>query len=439
MRRFRIITALCLTAITLMVAANAWYLYSLYNSIKEQTLQTVTECVRRADILEILSRLGRGTHGSDESFIRMTLRIEGRQTPDGRYEYPNLLENIGQTMSGYFHIIEESDSLLPARDYVMFDSIFRRELSNSGLYPEIATVRPSKDNIEPQQGLWNVEFAISPDDKPIYTAYFSNLNSHILQRMSGIVTTSAIILCLMAFLIWYLLHWVTMLRTIEQMKEDFTHNMTHELKTPVAVAYSAADSMLRYYDQSDEKRNRQFLAIIMERLSFLSGMIENILSMSMQRFKTMRLDIKPVALRPLVTEIAGMMELKASKPVTLTVDIPDDLYVRADPLHLGNVLSNIIDNAVKYSGDEVEIRIAGDSRSITIADNGIGIDRAHLPYIFDKFYRVTSGDRYEVGGYGLGLYYVRQIIAHHGWNISVASKPEQGTIFTIRTSANEEK
>lgn len=439
MRRFRIITALCLTAITLMVAANAWYLYSLYNSIKEQTLQTVTECVRRADILEILSRLGRGTHGSDESFIRMTLRIEGRQTPDGRYEYPNLLENIGQTMSGYFHIIEESDSLLPARDYVMFDSIFRRELSNSGLYPEIATVRPSKDNIEPQQGLWNVEFAISPDDKPIYTAYFSNLNSHILQRMSGIVTTSAIILCLMAFLIWYLLHWVRRLRTIEQMKEDFTHNMTHELKTPVAVAYSAADSMLRYYDESDEKRNRQFLAIIMERLSFLSGMIENILSISMQRFKTMRLDIEPVALRPLVTEIAGMMELKASKPVTLAVDIPDDLYVRADPLHLGNVLSNIIDNAVKYSGDEVEIRIAGDSRSITIADNGIGIDKAHLPYIFDKFYRATSGDRYEVGGYGLGLYYVRQIIALHGWNISVASKPEQGTIFTIRTSANEEK
>lgn len=439
MRRFRIITAVCLTAITLMVAANAWYLYSLYNSIKEQTLQTVTECVRRADMLEILSRIGGRTHGQDESFIRMSFHIVGNKTPQGRYEYPNLLENIGQTMSEYFHSVEASDSLLPARDYATLDSIFHKELYNSGLFPEIATIRAVNDSIKERRNLWNVEFAISPDDKPIYTAYFSNLNSHILQRMSGIVTTSTIILCLMAFLIWYLLHWVTRLRTIEQMKEDFTHNMTHELKTPVAVAYSAADSMLRYYDQSDEKRNRQFLAIIMERLSFLSGMIENILSMSMQRFKTMRLDIEQVALRPLVTEIAGMMELKASKPVTLTVDIPDDLYVRADSLHLGNVLSNIIDNAMKYSGDEVKISIKANSRSITIADNGIGIDRAHLPYIFDKFYRVTSGDRYEVGGYGLGLYYVSQIIALHGWNISVASKPGQGTIFTIRTSANEEK
>lgn len=439
MRRFRIITAACLTAITLMVAANAWYLYSLYNSIKEQTLQTVTECVRRADMLEILSRIGGRTHGQDESFIRMSFHIVGNKTPDGRYEYPDLLENIGQTMSEYFHSVEASDSLLPTRDYAMLDSIFHKELYNSGLDPEIATIRPLRDNIGPQQELWNVDFAISADDEPIYTAYFSNLNSHILKRMSGIVTTSGIILCLMAFLIWYLLHWVRRLRSIEQMKDDFTHNMTHELKTPVAVAYSAADSMLRYYDQSDEKRNRQFLAIIMERLSFLSGMIENILSMSMQRFKTMRLDIEPVALRPLVTEIAGMMELKATKPVTFTVDIPDGLSVRADSLHLGNVLSNIIDNAMKYSGSEVAIRITADSGSITVADNGIGIDKAHLPYIFDKFYRVTSGDRYEVGGYGLGLYYVRQITELHGWGISVTSKPGQGTTFTIKTSTDEKK
>lgn len=439
MRRFRIITAACLTAIALMVAANAWYLYSLYNSIKEQTLQTVTECVRRADMLEILSRIGGRTHGQDESFIRMSFHIVGNKTTDGSYEYPDLLEYISQTMSEYFHSVEASDSLLPTRDYAMLDSIFHKELYNSGLDPKIATVRLLRDNLGPQQGLWNVDFAISADEEPIYTAYFSNLNSHILQRMSGIIVTSAIILCLMAFLIWYLLHWVRRLRTIEQMKDDFTHNMTHELKTPVAVAYSAADSMLRYYDQSDEKRNRQFLAIIMERLSFLSGMIENILSMSMQRFKTMRLDIEQVALRPLVTEIAGMMELKATKPVTLTVDIPDGLFVRADSLHLGNVLSNIIDNAMKYSGSEVAIRITADSGSITIADNGIGIDKAHLPYIFDKFYRVTSGDRYEVGGYGLGLYYVRQITELHGWDISVTSKPGQGTTFTIKTSTDEKK
>lgn len=274
---------------------------------------------------------------------------------------------------------------------------------------------------------------------PIYKVCFSPLNGHILRQMSGIIITSAAILILMGFLIWYLLHWVGRLRTIEQMKDDFTHNMTHELKTPVAVAYSAADSMLRYYDQSDEARNRQFLKIIMQRLSFLSGMIENILSMSMERFKTMQLNMECIELKPVVEDVAGMMELKADKPVTIDIDIPDNLSLEADSLHLGNILSNIIDNAVKYSGESVKITIKADNSALTIADNGIGIDKDSLPFIFDKFYRVSSGDRYEVGGYGLGLFYVRQVIELMGWSIDVKSKPGQGTKFTIKFEDNEER
>ncbi len=243
----------------------------------------------------------------------------------------------------------------------------------------------------------------------------------------------------MGFLIWYLLHWVGRLRTIEQMKDDFTHNMTHELKTPVAVAYSAADSMLRYYDQSDEARNKQFLKIIMQRLSFLSGMIENILSMSMERFKTMKFNIEPVAIKPIVEDVSGMMGLKADKPVDINIDVPDNLSVRADSLHLGNILSNLIDNAIKYSGNSVNIDIKADDRSITIADNGIGIEKGNLPYIFDKFYRVTSGDRYEAGGYGLGLFYVKQIVELLGWSIDVTSKPGQGTRFTLKFKSDEER
>lgn len=223
------------------------------------------------------------------------------------------------------------------------------------------------------------------------------------------------------------------------MKDDFTHNMTHELKTPVAVAYSAADSMLRYYEQSDEARNKQFLKIIMQRLSYLSGMIENILSMSMERFKTMKLNIEDVTLRPIVEEISNMMELKAAKPVKIEIDIPDNLSIQADLLHLGNILSNLIDNALKYSGDTVHIIIKADAHSITISDNGIGIDKENLPFIFDKFYRVTSGDRYEVGGYGLGLFYVKQIVGLMGCNIDVASRPGQGTMFTIRFDSNEKR
>lgn len=226
---------------------------------------------------------------------------------------------------------------------------------------------------------------------------------------------------------------------MEQMKDDFTHNMTHELKTPVAVAYAAADSMLRYYDHSDEARNRQFLKIILQRLGFLSGMIENILSVSMERFKTMRLEIGTVRVRQVVEDVSDMMRLKADKPVRMDVDIPDDLSVQADPLHFANVLSNLIDNAVKYSGDSVCITIKADGRGMSVADNGVGISGEDLPFIFDKFYRVGSGDRYEAGGYGLGLFYVKRIVELFGWSIDVSSKRGRGTEFTIIFRDNEER
>lgn len=440
MKRFRTVTAICLTAIAIMVAGNIWYLYSLYNSIKEQTLQTVSECVRRADILEIISRLNGGaTQGDDDSFIKLTLMVQGEKTQTGDYEYPNLLDNLNQTMSEYFHVIEQSDPRMPERNIAMLDSIFRKELNNSGLYPEKASIHPIEDKADKYDGLWSMDFAMTDSQQPIYKVCFSPLNGHILRQMSGIILTSSAILILMSFLIWYLLHWVGKLRTIEQMKDDFTHNMTHELKTPVAVAYSAADSMLRYYDQSDEARNRQFLKIIIQRLSYLSGMIENILSMSMERFKTMKLNIEEVALKPIVEDISEMMELKAAKPLEIDIDIPDNLSIQADSLHLGNILSNLIDNALKYSGDSVQIIIKADAHSITISDNGVGIDKENLPFIFDKFYRVTSGDRYEVGGYGLGLFYVKQITELMGWDIDVASKPGQGTKFTIRFDGNEKR
>lgn len=426
------ITTICLLASCIMIAVNIWYMCNLYNSIKVQTLQTVSDCVRRADILEIISRFKGVFPGEDDSFLRLTLLIQGEKSSQGGYEYPNLLDNINQTMSEYFHIIEKGKKNMQERNPIVFNNLFKKELNNSGLYPEQVIIQPMEENPGKCTGLWSIDFALTDKQMPVYKVCFSPLKGHILRQMSGIIITSAIILILMGFLILYLLHWVGRLRTIEQMKEDFTHNMTHELKTPVAVAYSAADSMLRYYDQSDEARNKQFLNVIMQRLNFLSGMIENILSMSMERFRTLKLNIEQVAVKPLVEDVADMIKLKTDKLIKIDINIPDNLSVRADPLHLGNVLSNLMDNAVKYSGDKVVINIMADDTSIVIADNGIGIAKKDLPYIFDKFYRVNSGDVYEVGGYGLGLFYVRQIIELLDWRIEVISKPGQGTKFTIK-------
>lgn len=438
MKKFRTITIVCLSAIAIMIAANAWFMHRLYDTYKQQYIDKVESCVRQADIISWIS-IAQSTYNVDDSKLNLILTLTGDTTETEWYDYPDVDRKMVEELISAFAAQGEYDQQMKGKNFTIIDNVFRRQLDYAGLHPDYAVVLPPDSTLSDDSGLWHIKFTIDQGNTHLYNVYISSLGTEVLKQMSGIIATSAMILILMGFLIWYLLHWVGRLRTIEQMKDDFTHNMTHELKTPVAVAYSAADSMLRYYDQSDEARNKQFLKIIMQRLSFLSGMIENILSMSMERFKTMKLNIEPVAVKPVVEDVSGMMGLKADKPVDINIDIPDNLSVRADSLHLGNILSNLIDNAIKYSGDSVNINIKADDRSITIADNGIGIEKGNLPYIFDKFYRVTSGDRYEAGGYGLGLFYVKQIVELLGWSIDVTSKPGQGTRFTIKFKSDEER
>lgn len=439
MKRFRTITIICLSIIAILVTANFWYMHRLYESIRMQTLRTVKECVRRADVLEIIDRKALASGLKEDFSIKVGIVVKGEIDSGGNFDFIHEMDKVNQTMSEEFHSVEQTDVTMPTRNYNRLALLLQNELKNYGIKLNRVVIVPFGENAGQIKGLWHIDFSITEGEPPLYTVYFSPLQKHVLRQMAGILATSSAVLALMIFLIWYLLHWVGKLRSIEQMKDDFTHNMTHELKTPVAVAYSAADSMLRYYDQSDEARNKQFLKIIMQRLSFLSGMIENILSMSMERFKTMKLSIENVEVKPIVEEVAGMIELKAEKPIKIDIDIPANLSVMADSLHFGNVLSNLIDNAVKYSRDTVNIKIKADNTSIVIADNGIGIDKDNLPYIFDKFYRVTSGDRYEVGGYGLGLFYVKQIVELLGWSIDVTSKPGVGTKFIIKFKNNEER
>ena len=438
MRKFKTITSLCLSVITIMVVANIWFLHELYETYKRQYIEQIESCVRQADIISWI-KIMRSSFGVNDSHLTLGLTLNGDSTETEWYDYPDVDRRMVEELISAFASESESDAEMTGKNYTIIDDVFRKQLDNANIHPEFAVILPPDSTVSNDSGLWMIKFTIGQGNTHLYNVYVTSLGKEVLSQMSGIIVTSAMILILMGFLIWYLLHWVGRLRTIEQMKDDFTHNMTHELKTPVAVAYSAADSMLRYYDQSDEARNKQFLKIIMQRLSFLSGMIENILSMSMERFKTMKLSIENVEIKPIVEEVAGMIELKAGKPVKIDIDIPDNLSIMADSLHFGNVLSNLIDNAVKYSHDTVNIKIKADNSSIVIADNGIGIDKDNLPYIFDKFYRVTSGDRYEVGGYGLGLFYVKQIVELLGWSIDVTSKPEVGTVFTIKFKNNEKR
>ena len=222
------------------------------------------------------------------------------------------------------------------------------------------------------------------------------------------------------------------LRTIEEIKSDFINNITHELKTPVAVAYAANDALLNFGKDADTEKRTRYLSIVGEQLSRLSGMVEQILSLSMERRRTFQLNIEQVNVSELLQPIIEQQKMKADKPVSIAVEItPSDLTMQADRTHLGNILGNLIDNAIKYSKDEAEVTISIDSHTIRVSDKGIGIAPDKLPHVFEKFYRVPTGNIHNVKGYGLGLFYVKTMVEKHGWSIQAESQPGEGTIFTI--------
>lgn len=258
----------------------------------------------------------------------------------------------------------------------------------------------------------------------------------VLRQMSGILTTSFVILIVLAFSFWFLIRTILKQKTLEEMKSDFTNNITHELKTPIAVAYAANDALLNF-NQAEEKAKRdKYLRICQEQLQRLSGLVEQILSMSMERRRTFRLHPEEFAIRDILETLIEQHKLKAESSVHISVDIePEDLSVLADRTHFSNIISNLIDNAVKYSKEEAELSIScrqtGGTVTVSVTDRGIGIPLDKQKHIFDKFYRVPTGNLHNIKGYGLGLFYVKSMVEKHGGTITVKSEPDKGSTFTI--------
>lgn len=271
-----------------------------------------------------------------------------------------------------------------------------------------------------------------------YRAYMTPLTHHILSQMMGVIITVFLLLLAFSFAFWYLFRTVSRMRTIEEMKDDFVSNMTHELKTPIAIAYSANDALLNYDTDNDPQKKVTYLNIANKQLKRLGELVENILAMSMERRKTMKLKPEEIRLHSFVDEIVAAQRMRGDKKITINVDVDEDVSIEADKTHLSNILNNLIDNAVKYSGNSVEITIMGDNKNLSVRDNGIGIPSKSIPYLFNKFYRVPHGNRQDVRGYGIGLYYVKSFLDKMGWTIEVKSTEGEGSVFTIKFSKDEQ-
>ena len=269
-----------------------------------------------------------------------------------------------------------------------------------------------------------------------YELYCEPLSNSVLKGMMGVLLMSIGILLILALVFYLMMRALRKQRELDEMKSDFTSNMTHELKTPIAVAYAANDAMLVYGLDKNPAKREEYLKVTRESLEKLNGMVEQILSMSMENRERLALRIERTELLPMLESVAAQARLSAGKPCEIKVEVsPETLSADIDASLMSSVIATLLDNAVKYAGDQVEIRINAQEKDghtiISVTDNGIGIAPDKQAHIFEKFYRVPTGNIHNVKGYGIGLFFAKTIVEKHGGRISVHSEPGKGSTFTI--------
>ncbi len=273
-------------------------------------------------------------------------------------------------------------------------------------------------------------------DKTSISLIFPDSEHNIWQTV-GMVTPSIFITVVIVLCCLYCLLEIVKQKKLSNIKNDFINNMTHELKTPIATI-SLASQMLKdgSVAQAPESIHR-IAGIVHDESRRLTSLVEQVLQSALFTETRMRLKKKSLNLNAFVDALAQKFALRVEgnggEIYTHLEAENDEVYV--DDTHMTNVISNLLDNAIKYCTRKPEISIysrnSGNNIIISVVDNGIGIAPRDLKMIFERFYRVSTGNRHDVKGFGLGLSYVKTIVEAHGGRVSVESQEGKGTRFDV--------
>ncbi len=235
-----------------------------------------------------------------------------------------------------------------------------------------------------------------------------------------------------AAIIWGLLYLYRVIqnqRQLSELKNDLINNLTHEFKTPIATISTALEGIDKFNETNDLEKTHKYIGIGQDQLRKLDLMVEKLLETATLEKDEIVLNKESIDLSEALSQIVEKFKMTTEK--TIEASIQSGVVTRIDPVHIDNALTNLIDNAIKYGGDQIRVNLtAGEKLVVEVQDNGPGIPKRHLDKLFEKFYRVPQGDQHDVKGYGIGLYYTEKIIQKHGGDIRLTSKPG-ATTFTI--------
>ncbi len=384
----------------------------------EQSVQTALESVKDSIVFRKESGVGFMNNARTESKKDVsTPNILTR--PEIKYLIRTELQYNGIKQKFEYNIINE------AAAPIMYSAGFRTEYLDD---PSLFKINISGRTSSTFETLF--VYILQPQK------YF--MNQLLFMLIGAIIFTSIIIAA-------FFLTIRTMLtqRKLSEIKSDFINNMTHEFKTPIATIQLASDALRNDKVIQNPEEIMNYTSIIKEENRRMHKQVERILNAAQLEKDDVKLQLKELDVHAIIEKLIENTQLRAEEiNATLHKELLASNYIiKADEVHFSNIIFNLMDNALKYAKENPEVTVRtenfGQSLHIKFIDNGIGMTKETVNNIFEKFYRAHTGNKHNVKGFGLGLTYVKNIIDLHEAKISVDSKIDQGSVFTIIFPINQ--
>lgn len=331
-----------------------------------------------------------------------------------------------------------------SQDSIEFDKLnpyFEKQLNRKNLLLPFSFVHYENGSIKKKFSSKNIEWKgeikmfskstyLKPNEK--LQLLINNPNKEALKRSSTGILLSFLLSLAIISCLFYLLKIINKQKQLAEIKNDLISNITHEFKTPITTVSTALEAIDTFNAIDDKEKTKKYLAISNLQLKKLHQMVEKLL-------ETAALDSEKLLLQKENTDVISLVKNASLKEEFLSTEksiefnsFKDELMIDIDPFHFENAISNLIDNAIKYGGNKIEvhINIVLNNLEITIADNGNDIEKNQRDKVFDKFYRIPKGNTHNVKGFGIGLYYTKKIIEKHHGEIRLIPN-SSNTIFKI--------
>lgn len=231
----------------------------------------------------------------------------------------------------------------------------------------------------------------------------------------------------------YLLKTIYKQKQLAEVKNDLINNITHEFKTPIATISTALEAMKNFNALDDKVKAEKYISIANSQVANLNVMVEKILETAALNHQQLAINKQPVAIGALIGKVVENYKITAPEKTINFKNKIGDSILKVDEFHFGNAIGNIIDNALKYGGKTMSVELSSLKNTVVIIiqDSGNGIPRNQKDKIFEQFYRIPTGNTHNVKGFGIGLYYTKNIIEKHGGTISVVYDANNATLFKI--------